>query len=225
MRPAIWASGALTRPMPPGRRQARKRRTVPGGTPPDQTQEKPKPKPSQAQLSRLQPYKGAERLDQRGGPRLGPTDGAPCADRRRTADAAAETPAPRRQAVRSARDQHRRSQAKALRRGGSSAGPPTRTGLPGRRRLRLPHVAGWLRPRFGLVAQRASWRTERRARPTISPIPPPMRLSPTASSTAASTSRAALSFDAEGRFALTTLTARPRSASAPTSASAPPALR
>ena len=40
-----------------------------GGTPPDQTQEKPKPKPSQAQLSRLQPHKGAERLDQRGVPK------------------------------------------------------------------------------------------------------------------------------------------------------------
>ena len=39
------------------------------GTPSDQTQEKPKPKPPQAQLPRLQPYKGAQRLDQRGGPK------------------------------------------------------------------------------------------------------------------------------------------------------------
>lgn len=48
-----------------------------GGTPPDRTQEKPKLKPSQVQLSRLQPHKGAERLDQRGVPKARSDSHAP----------------------------------------------------------------------------------------------------------------------------------------------------
>ena len=123
-----------------------------------------KAKAAKTALPRLEPYKGAERLDQRGGPSCPEGRPDPLADGRRPAlPARAEKAGPRRQAVRSPGRQRGRSEAQALRRGGPRLVVEPRPSARTAEGLGVPHVAGGPDPRLRLGEERRSRRAQGRA--------------------------------------------------------------